>query len=184
MAKKPSKPAKKAAKKPAAAATHGNSKYSPQMVEKICELLVCGENGTPESLRSICSKEGMPSVNAVMRWLGKYEDFRKQYARAKELQQEYYAEEIIDIADDCTDDVIFLTAEDSHGEGAKPVIKHSAIARAKLRIDTRRWLMGKLAPKKYGDKIALGGDDDAPAIRVAADDESILNRFINASKPK
>lgn len=132
--------------------------YTPQLALKICDRLVCGQEGTetegkPESLRSICRDESMPSITSVMRWLDKHEEFRVQYACARELQQEISHEEIIEIADNSTDDICYLVSEDDSGEGAKPVIKYSAIARAKLQIDTRKWIMSKMSPKKYGEKI-------------------------------
>lgn len=140
------------------------SGYSVELGELICQRLVCGKDDKPESLRSICLDDDMPSMTSVMRWLAKEEEFRQQYARARELQQEVRLEEIHEIADNCTDDVIFLTTDDDSGEGAKPVIKHSAIQRARLQIDTRKWAMSKMAPKKYGDKITqeVGGIDGKP----------------------
>ena len=39
------------------------------------------------------------------------------------------------------------------------------IARSRLRVDARKWLAAKLAPKKYGEKIAVGGADDLPPIK-------------------
>lgn len=44
----------------------------------------------------------------------------------------------------------------------------------RLKADNRKWLLSKLAPKKYGDKLQLGGADDLPPIGVAkmlSDDE-------------
>lgn len=175
---------KKISKNPSAKEkVHGNSAYTKALGEAICDRLICGKDDKPESLRSICRDEGMPKLATVMRWLSKHKEFREQYAHARELQQEHSLEEIIEIADNCTDDVIFLTSEDSHGEGAKPAIKHSAIARARLQIDTRKWAMSKLAPKKYGDKLAIGGDNDADPINIALNDKAILSRFLNGNKP-
>ena len=37
-----------------------------------------------------------------------------------------------------------------------------AVALARLRIDTRKWMMSKLAPKKYGDKLDVEVDDKRP----------------------
>ena len=36
------------------------------------------------------------------------------------------------------------------------------VQRARLRIDSRKWLMSKMAPKKYGDRIEVGGNSDTP----------------------
>lgn len=143
--------------------------YTPELAEEICQRLVCGKDDRPESLRSICRDERMPHMSTLMKWLIKIPEFNEQYVRAREAQQELIQEEIVEISDDCTDDVAFLVTEDSDGDSAKPFIKHSAIARARLRIDTRKWLMGKMAPKKYGDKLhqEITGKDGAPLVPAA-----------------
>nr|WP_247997002.1 hypothetical protein [Brucella tritici] len=85
----------------------------------------------------------MPDKSTVFRWLSKHEVFRDQYARAQEDRTAAMAEELLDIAD-------FEDKEDAQ--------------RAKLRIDTRKWLMSKMAPKKYGDKVVNehSGPDGGP----------------------
>lgn len=145
------------------------SSYTTEMGELICQRLVCGKDDRPESLRSICRDDDMPDLKTVMRWIIKEESFRQQYACAREAQQEMNHEEIIEIADNATDDIIFLTQDDGDGESGKPVIKHSAIARAKLQIDTRKWVMSKMAAKKYGDKVALnhGGQDGENPVKTS-----------------
>ena len=99
-------------------------------------------------------------MKTVMRWLVRHDEFRQQYALAREAQQEMHQEEIKEIADDCTDDVQVLMGEDH--EDAPARINQSAIARAKLRIDTRKWIMSKMVPKKYGDKTVLSNDAESP----------------------
>lgn len=111
------------------------STYSDEMAAKICEEIVAGK-----SIRDICKQEDFPHVSTVFRWLAANEAFREQYARAREAQSEVMAQEMLDIADSSTGDV----------------------QRDKLRIDTRKWLASKLKPKKYGDKMELNGNADAP----------------------
>lgn len=92
---------------------------------------ICSEIASGRSLRSICDDDGMPNKATVFRWLSKHEIFRDQYARAQEDRTAAMAEDILEIADD---------------EGIADV------QRAKLRVDARKWLMSKMAPKKYGDR--------------------------------
>ncbi len=122
------------------------SDFTQDAADTICERLALGE-----SLRAICSEDGMPRMPAVMRWLDKNEGFRNQYARAREIQAEYFFDEAIEIADETDAD-----------EAVK-------VSRAKLRVDTRKWAASKLAPKKYGDKTetTLKGDPDSP-VAIAA----------------
>lgn len=88
----------------------------------------------------------MPHRSTVYDWLDEEkEDFIDQYARARTRQAETFLDEIIEIADDDSQDT-------EYGEsGPKP--NNEWINRSKLRVDTRKWAMAKLAPKKYGEKI-------------------------------
>jgi hypothetical protein len=89
----------------------------------------------------------MPSKWTVLEWLAKDDEFAAQYTRARELQAELYLDEIIAISDDSV-----LDTEIDPETGAERT-NHEVVARAKLRVDTRKWAMSKMAPKKYGDKI-------------------------------
>ncbi len=135
------------------------SDYSEEIASTICERMVCGMDDKPESLRSICRDDGMPDLKTVMRWLAKNEGFRQQYALAREAQAEVHQEEIIEISDNCTDDVQVLLGTEEDGISR---VNHSAIARARLQIDTRKWIMSKMVPKKYGDKTVLSNDPENP----------------------
>lgn len=72
-----------------------------------------------------------------------------QYARAKEVQSEHMAEEILAIADDGQNDWM----ERNGAESAGWAVNGEHIQRSRLRVDSRKWLMSKLAPKKYGDRV-------------------------------
>lgn len=113
---------------------------TPEIAEDICQQLIEGK-----SLRAICRQEGMPDLRTVMRWLEADESFRQQYARAREIQAEVFAEEIVAIADDGSND----TYVDEEG---KTHVDQDVIARSKLRVEARKWIACKLLPKKYGDK--------------------------------
>lgn len=151
------------------------SDFTQKIADIICERLADGE-----SLRSICDSEGMPSRTSVFRWLNdpKQESFRNQYARAREEQAEFYAESIIDIADE---EVTMIRA-DKHKPGAdqdeeiEVVYDSSAVARNRLRIDARKWYASKVAPKKFGDfkAVELTGANGGPVvIQATAADERI-----------
>jgi len=95
----------------------------------------------------------MPSKSLILLWALKgdkgderYKDFADQYARAMELRLDIMAEDILDIADDSSEDELFT-------EEGKRVFNGEFAARSRIRIDARKWLMGKLKPKKYGDKV-------------------------------
>jgi hypothetical protein len=83
--------------------------------------------------------------------------FSEQYAKACEARTDAMAEDILDIADDGTNDYVEREREDG---STYEVTNNEAIQRSKLRVDTRKWLMAKTMPKKYGEKLDLttGGD--------------------------
>ena len=104
---------------------------------------------TSFSIRTICQEKGMPSVLTIYRWLNNNETFSKQYARAKEDQADYLAEEMLDIADDGSND--YMTVK-MGGKDAR-VEDKELTNRSRLRVDTRKWIASKLKPKKYADRI-------------------------------
>jgi hypothetical protein len=75
-----------------------------------------------------------------------YPEFREKYEIARMLQAEFWSHEILEIADDSTGDFII----NEHGDR---VVDHENINRARLRVDTRKWLLSKLLPKRYGDRV-------------------------------
>ena len=111
--------------------------YSPEIAEEICSLVIESDYG----LEQICGNDGLPSARTVFRWLAAHEDFRQQYARAKEAQGHVQADRGLRDA---------LTANDA--------------SLGRLKFDARKWAASKLAPKQYGDKLQaeLSGPDGAP----------------------
>ncbi len=128
------------------------SLYTEALAAKICKRLAEGK-----SLRSICRDDAMPAISTVMGWLfdGDHDEFSEQYARAREAQAEVRADEIVDIADDDTND---FTAD----KDGKLVADHEHIQRSRLRVDARKWIAAKLLPKRYGDKLQHTGEGGGP----------------------
>ncbi len=128
------------------------SLYTEALAAKICQRLAEGK-----SLRSICRDDAMPAISTVMGWLfdGDHDEFSEQYARAREAQAEVRADEIVDIADDDTND---FTAD----KDGKLVADHEHIQRSRLRVDSRKWIAAKLLPKRYGDTLQHTGEGGGP----------------------
>lgn len=133
------------------------SGYSEAIGDEICERIANGE-----SLRKICLGEHMPSQAAVFRWLGddRYVIFREQYARARLAQADLIFDEIIDIADDGSND--WMERHDDQGGNIGWKENGESINRSKIRIDARKWMAGKLRPKVYGEKVLMGSDPENP----------------------
>ncbi|MEP0150001.1 terminase small subunit protein [Roseibium sp.] len=121
------------------------SAYTEEKGDVICERIIAGE-----SLRSICADEDMPCTTTVCKWLRDIPAFAQQYAHAREAQADTLFDDILEIADDGRNDWMARHGEDDAGWQANG--EH--IQRAKLRVDARKWMAGKLRPKKYGDRVA------------------------------
>ena len=93
----------------------------------------------------------MPSCASVFLWLRKYPEFSEQYAQAKEESADALVEDILDIADDGTNDWMEMKDKEGAIEGWRQ--NGEALQRSRLRVDTRKWIASKLKAKKYGDKV-------------------------------
>lgn len=106
-------------------------------------------------MRSICRDPEMPAISSVMLWRNKHKDFSEQYARAREMMLDVRAEEIVEIADDATND--WMEKKNSEGTVIGYIENGEAIRRSVLRADVRKWELSKLRPRVYGDKLQLDG---------------------------
>ncbi len=133
------------------------SDYTAEIALTICARLADGE-----SLRSICRDDDMPDKATVFRWLllPEREDFRDQYARAREMQADSHVDDMTDIADDGTND--WMERKNADGSTGDIVLNGEHIQRSRLRVDTRKWIAERMKPKKYGSKLALTDPDGGP----------------------
>ncbi|MBS7112630.1 MAG: hypothetical protein KH100_15715 [Dysgonomonas mossii] len=130
--------------------------YTEQKKEEVFNKIVSemADEGTP--LRRILKRKGMPSSSTFFVWLNEDESFSKRYAWAREVQAEALADEILEIADDGSND--FMRIE--KGNKVYNVENKEVTNRSRLRVDTRKWLLSKIIPKKYGDKIDITTDGE------------------------
>lgn len=132
------------------------SKFDKAVTDRICDAVAT----STLSLEAICNNDDLlPDSRTVWRWLNDEDPakdaFRRAYARAKSQQADILAQEMLSIADDGSRDV--RITDEGH-----EVVDHDHIARSRLRVDTRKWLASRLAPRKYGERIEHAGDPDAP----------------------
>ena len=114
--------------------------YTDELADVICQRVAAGE-----SMRTICSDDGMPSRETVRNWLEVHPAFLAKHARAREAQA------------DVMDEEIMLEAVAATPETANV---------ARVRIDAFKWRAARLAPKKYGDRTTLAGDPENPVRQV------------------
>src|SRR3990172_1322488 len=112
--------------------------------EKIFPIIL-SEIEEGASLRSILRREDMPTQKTFFDWIHNDEEKVKQYARACELRADTIFEEILEIADESNNDTIYT----DKGE----IPNSEWMARSRLRVDARKWMLGKMNPKKYGEKM-------------------------------
>jgi hypothetical protein len=135
--------------------------------------LICLGLSEGMSLRQIlkADKAGvLPAQSTVYEWLLRHPLFAEQYARAREEQADTNADEILEIADEMPPEYT--------DEKGRTSLDQTYIAWQKQRIEARKWTAMKLKPKKYGDKLALGGDGDAPPIKTEETSSSRLFEII------
>lgn len=125
------------------------TKYSEALMNEICETIASSSKGT----KKLCEENShWPCQDTLFTWLKKYPKFSEQYAQAKIGQIELLVDEIIEISDDASQDKYM-------NELGALVPNPSAIHRARLKVDTRKWLASKLVPKVYGNKVDIEGSN-------------------------
>jgi len=135
-----------------------------EQLERALQWLALGR-----TLRQLCRIDPrMPASSDHLREkFGASEELRGRYAYARDRGLDAMAEELLDVADDGRND--WVTIE----RGGKPVrvVDREAVARSQLRVDTRKWYLSKLAPKRYGDRLDVtsGGEKIAPQSLVLGD---------------
>lgn len=132
-------------------------KWTEEIEEQILGDIIAGK-----SIRQMVMErdESFPSADTIYRRLATDEKFCEKYTRARDMQQDTYAEEIIAIAD-----------------GVHPMFVGKEPDEKRLAIETRKWTMGKLRPKKYNDqviKMEVTGKDGAPLIPTKTIDVATL----------
>lgn len=121
------------------------SEWEPVLSEILAAIAT-----TPKSLESICREiESAPSARTVYRLIDADEELCQRYTRAKEAQLQILADQLIDLAD--TDRICEKVT--IKADGSREVVILDQVERTKVQIDTRKWLLAKLNPKKYGEKI-------------------------------
>ena len=123
--------------------------YSEEDKERIFDS-VCNDIAEGIPLREICRRDGMPGFRTVYEWMEADEKKSARFARAREDGFDAIAEECLSIADE------------EPGTTINGGTDSGAVQHQKLRVETRLKLLAKWSPKRYGEKLELAGDKDAP----------------------
>jgi len=133
------------------------SSYQPRVAAKVLAELAEGK-----SLRAVCDEPGMPARTTVLRWLAAREDFRQGYDEARQVG----TYRVVDDIDQMLDDLPRLVRE-AHDSG---VNENALVQALRTQLDGKKWLLSKIMPSKFGDRIAteVSGPGGAPLV-VEAD---------------
>ena len=125
--------------------------YTESLAAKICQRIADGE-----SIRAICNDPNIPSTTTVFRWIAseKCKGFRELYEASMQIRLETLGDGLIDLAD---------APIERNAAGA---IDSAAVQIRRLQIETRRWILSKLLPRKYGDRMNLDHQGDGITLHV------------------
>ncbi len=125
------------------------SAYKPDLAERILDRLAAGE-----SLLRICGDEGMPARSTVALWvINNVDGFSSKYALARDMGLDVMADEVLEISDTQQEGERIEETDDG-----RKVIREDMLGHRRLRVDTRKWYLSKLAPKRYGDRVAVDAE--------------------------
>lgn len=131
----------------------GSSKYTQDNIDAVLKAVSEGKGGLKRAVDALRAKSTeFPSYATVRNWRRVYSEFEDKYQMARLEQIENLVEEIVEIADDDSNDYIFSD------DGEKRIINNEAISRSKLRVNTRQWLASKLL-QAYKDPKKEDGDE-------------------------
>lgn len=111
----------------------------------------------------------MPSASTVRYWaIEDISGFSARYAIARDRQLESWADDIIDNAEDDSRDVTKEETFDAEGKvvSTKITQNHVRVARSRLIIDSKKWILSKLKPERYGTQIKVAGDSEHPIVAI------------------
>ncbi len=118
---------------------------TPELFKRICDLIAV----TPKSIYDICKENpDIPKPSTLLDWIGHDEEFSRLYLDAKQKQVLAHMEETYKIAD-------FGALDTTIGDDGKVRIDSEIVARAKIRIDLRKWQAARLMPRLFGEKTEV-----------------------------
>ena len=146
------------------------SLYTLDLAAAICAGIADGE-----SLRRICMGDGMPAMSTVFLWLQKYPDFLENYREAQRQRVDAFAEDLLAISDDSAND--WVEKRDADGNVIGEALNAEHVQRSKLRVDTRKWLLSRMDPKRFGDRVVnehTGKDGGPVQVNITGTDTGLL----------
>ena len=121
--------------------------YKPEEIEEKFDIILSNiRKGS--SLRTALNEFGMPNADTFYKWIESDTTKAERYARACEDRADIIFDEIIQIADDSSGDI-------KVNDKGQEMMDSEFVQRSRLRVDARKWIVSKLNPKKYGDRMEV-----------------------------
>lgn len=146
-------------------------KQKQEYIDLVCEQISLGKS-VRAIFRDESLKDQLPDRSAFKTWLKDSEEIQAQYARACSERADSMFEDMISIADTTREGSTTKTDKD----GGVEVTKGDMIAHRRLQVETRKWALSKMNPKKYGDKLDVTSDGEKmvqPAITIINDGKAL-----------
>ncbi|HLP99207.1 MAG TPA: hypothetical protein VK149_12270 [Sideroxyarcus sp.] len=154
---------KKAAKLEHPLKVNGKEWDRQKTADFICARIASSSKSIAKILAAGYGEWPLPDYTTFMQWLREDDSISHQYARAKDDQADFMADETLEIADEEVQEPLIVDGIPLQVDGKLVMVRSNvAVQHAKLRVDARKWLASKLKPKKYGDRTTLAGDAENP----------------------
>lgn len=149
--------------------TPAQDRRRPRSLNAVLRREICERVAEGETLTRICQDPRLPTKASVLKALAADAAFRQRYEKARRLQAEHWAEEILEIVDAGAD------SEDAEG---RPLAEKDLLARAKLRVDARKWLLARLGAPGDAAAVPEEEDEEEPDSLFTRDDLSEEDRAL------
>lgn len=151
-------------------------RYAEEIGNRICERMANGETAT-----QICRDPSMPTWAMLKRWERDYVDFARRYDIARRQCCEYHTDEIVDIADDATND--YVERVNAKGRSYR-VFDREAFERSRLRVNVRQWNASKILRHVYGERSEVDvRTPDGLSVKVE-ERNALIDAIVKLVNPK
>lgn len=133
--------------------------YTEEVIAVWCDKILAQiESG--KSVKEILEQDGYPVRSTFYSWLNKSPELVQRYKDATDVRADKIFDEMLEIADNKADDFYY----DKNGDKQ---FSSNSVNRTRVQIDTRKWMLGKMTPTKYSDKIDItSGGKEIKAIPI------------------
>lgn len=143
---------------------HGRgTAYNRQVCDEICRRVIDGQ-----TVKEIGASPDMPCANTIWNWIARHPEFCEMWLIAKRAQMLREAESILEIADDGRNDWMQRRVDDGTFE---PIVDKENIQRSRVRIDARKWLLAKMMPSIFGERVAVEHSGSISRAAELSDDD-------------